>query len=185
MRWIAIAFDCALFALCCFLVAEIANTLLAGWIDAPAPRAVAAPAPAEPVATDPSVVVERDLFGTRAARRIASAEPEPPPEGPPEELEETSLLFALVGTATASQPELSFATVLSRKSRETLLVAIGDEIDEHATVEHIERRRIVLDEGGELTELSLRDDDGSRRLTRAQAARLGRFQRRRAAARRR
>jgi type II secretory pathway component PulC len=95
------------------------------------------------------VITERNLF------RTPEVAPEPEPEPPPEEaIAESDLKLTLLGTAVFGSPDLSTAVVTRAGSGEVQVVRIGDEI-EGATVERIERRRLVVRNRGKLEQISL------------------------------
>ena len=65
------------------------------------------------------------------------------------------LPVTLIGTFAANEPSLSRATLHDRESKETLVVGVGDEIEDQALVVRIERGRVVLRENGAPRELIL------------------------------
>ena len=113
-----------------------------------------APLPAAPERSwaDRQVILDRNLF---ASSTMASA----PPRVQREDIEESRLPVTLLGTFAANEPSLSRATLHHRESKETLVVAIGDEIDDQALVMRIERGRVLLRENGALRELALDESD--------------------------
>jgi general secretion pathway protein C len=143
-----------LLVLCCFLVANTANAVIASWL-APTPEEVA-PAIAKATGSNRSwserqVILDRNLFD--AVLNVKNA---PPP--PSEQLEATTLPLSLIGTAAAGDPALSWAAVQDHDARKHLTLQQGDTVNGKATVHSIEPKRIVLRENGELRELALSDD---------------------------
>lgn len=156
--WIA---NTCLFVLCCWLVAanlnQVASAMLA---PAAVPQAVAsARAPATRARTfeDRRVIITRDLFN------VATLVPATETAEQQEELEETKLPLRLLGTAATSPPELSWAAVEDQSLRKEVVVTLGSELADSATVVAIERRRIILENRGHREELLLEEDDGSSR----------------------
>jgi general secretion pathway protein C len=148
--------NAALFVLCCFLSAETANAVFAALLT-PAPADLAAaPTDAGPATrswSERQVILSRNLFN---ASLLAPAAPAAPIE---EDLEATRLPLRLLGTAAASDAGLSWAAVEDLESRKTMLVRIDDEIKRQARVLRIERKRIVLLEGGAPRELVFEDSE--------------------------
>lgn len=155
VSWLA---NAGLLVLCCFLVANTTNAVLASWLDA-------APEPAEfAVSVAPAVdrswearerILERNLFNAMLA-------PPPPPPPPLEEkIEATKLPLTLIGTVASENPALALASVNDTQAREHLVLAVGDSIQGKATVKQIEARRILLSENGKTRELVL-DETGPR-----------------------
>jgi len=146
----------ALALLCCWLAAGIASEVAGAWL-APAPEAdaVAAPVP-EAIARNwqsRQAILDRNLF--KAALGGGSAEPEP------EDLAATKLPLKLLGTAASGgDPRRSWAAVEDMEKRQHLVVRVGDRLQGKAEVTRIERRRLVLRNGGRLEELALGDETG-------------------------
>jgi hypothetical protein len=110
------------------------------------------------------VITERNLF------RTPEAAPPPEPEAPPEEaIEESALKLTLLGTAVFGSPDRSSAVVTRTGSGEVQVVRVGDAI-EGATLERIERRRLVLRNRGKLEQITLDDQKPSATAAHAQAA---------------
>ena len=157
-RTLSWAVNAGLLVLCCFLVANTANTVFASLLTpAPDPALPAAlgSAPTKMSWEDRQVILDRNLFGSKL---VATAVPELDPLA---DLEETGLPLQLIGTLATLDPEdpEAVATILDQESKQNLTVRVGDSLrNGAASVQHIERRRIVLLERGELRELSL--DDG-------------------------
>jgi general secretion pathway protein C len=153
LSWLA---NIALFVLCCFFVANTANTVFAALL-APEATVVSATAQVAPAAArswaDREIILERNLFN---ASLLA---PTPAPlEEEPEDLEKTQLPLALLGTAAAADPAASWAAVEDLEARKTLILKNGDPVSRGASVVRIERRRIVLLENGAHRELALDED---------------------------
>ena len=148
-----------LFVLCCYMLADTTNEVFAALLT-PEPAEVTAPsvdsAARERAWSDREIILKRNLFNASLL-----APPRPPgPETPPEEdLDATKLPLRLLGTAAVIPSEGSWAAVLDESERRTLIVGIGDRVNK-ATVKRIERRRLVLSEGGKLRELALDEDAG-------------------------
>jgi general secretion pathway protein C len=152
VSWLA---NGTMLVLCCFLVANTANAVIASWL-APTPEEVA-PAIAKATGSNRSwserqVILDRNLFD--AVLKVKNAPPPPPSE----QLEATTLPLSLIGTAAAGDPALSWAAVQDHEARAHLTLQQGDSIKGKAIVHSIEPKRIVLRENGELRELALSDD---------------------------
>jgi len=100
------------------------------------------------------VIVERDLFHEPTLAQAAS------PEAEPEELETTGLPLSLLGTISSRDTEIGAAAIWNAERRQRLVVVEGDWVaGGRANVVEIERRRVLLDEGGVVRELVFDDDD--------------------------
>jgi len=151
LSWLA---NCALFVLCCYLLADSANEVFAALLTPKAQDTTAAPAAAAPVRrgwSDREIILKRNLFN---ASLLAPPAPVIEVE---EDLDETQLPLTLIGTAAFTPPERSWAAVLDETERQTVIVRVNDQL-KTATVQRIERRRIVLLESGVLRELLLDDE---------------------------
>jgi len=154
LSWLA---NSVLFVLCCYLVADAANEVFAALLTPTAGEVgQAAAATTEPKRSwsDRKVILSRNLFN-------ASLLAPPAPvvaEVAEEDLEESRLPLRLLGTAASIPPELSWAAVQDETDRRTLVVRVNDPL-RTAVVKRIERRRIVLLEGGERRELALDEED--------------------------
>jgi general secretion pathway protein C len=155
LSWLA---NAGLFALCCFLVASTANTVLAAWL-APAPAELA-PIAAPPPTTgtswaDRQVILSRNLFN---ASLLSPSAPEQTDDLA--DLEATSLPLVLLGTYNATtNPDDSWAAIEDQETREHLVLRLRDDVKGgKASVVRIERKRIVLDENGKLRVLEF--DEG-------------------------
>jgi general secretion pathway protein C len=156
LSWLA---NSVLFVLCCYLVADTANEVFAALLTPTAADEVAVPASAPAPRhswADREAILKRNLFNASLL-----APPAPVVAAPPEEdLESTQLPLRLLGTAASTPAELSWAAVEDQSERRTAIVKVNDQIQK-ATVERIERRRIVLSESGVLRELVLDDENAS------------------------
>ena len=159
--------NAGLFALGCFLLAGVIAEVSAARL-APLPTAVAAQTGEGPVPprdrVDRGRIVQRNLFDSAEA-----AEPEPEPEVT-EELEETQLPLKLLGTAASPDAELAWGAIDDLKARKHRVVATGGEIA-GASVVRIDRKRVVLRNGGKLEELSLDDESTPTRVVARRPAR--------------
>jgi general secretion pathway protein C len=146
--------NAALAVLCCWiaagLLADVAAELLA-----PAPTLIAAsaptPAPAPRTWQSRQAILDRNLF------KASTATP-PSGEAIAEELAATKLPLKLLGTVAAGDERRSWAAVEDLEKRQHLVVRVQDRLQGKAEVVRIERRRIVLRNGGRLEELAL--DEG-------------------------
>ena len=168
--------NAALFALCCFLSAGLANAWIAEWLTA---RPSAAPArrvsAAEPARawSDRQTILDRNLF------QVSTLVPEKPVEAEPaltdEELEATGLPLKLLGTISANDQAAAWAAVEDQQSHKKIIVRVDQRLLDKATVLRIERRRIVLQNGAKREELALDADEavpgGGIRQASAQPAR--------------
>jgi len=152
--WLA---NTLLFALCCFLVADTANAIIAALLSEPAPLS-SAPPPSSLVQASSweqrQVIVRRNLFHS------SDLAPEPPePEAVPDILEETELPLKLWGTIASENPELAWASVeeLDSRGEGSKVVRVGDNI-KSASVLAIERQRVVLLEKGVRRALTLEEE---------------------------
>lgn len=151
----------ALFVLCCFLTASLITGWLGEWLSGAPEAPLAASAPAARGGRDWSerkVILDRNLFQVSTLQPSAPAEPEPADED--EQLEATRLPLKLLGTVAASDPRTAWAAVEETSRRERIVVRPQDKLLDTATVVRIERRRIVLENGGRREELAL-DEEGS------------------------
>ncbi|HXV36204.1 MAG TPA: type II secretion system protein N, partial [Myxococcota bacterium] len=136
LAWIA---NAALFTLCCFLLADTANAIIAALLSPSPATAVAA---GEPGAADNRAwqdrlqITERNLFHSTAI--APPADSAAPPAAPDEKLAETKLPLKLWGTIAATDPALSWASVEDTGKGVTAAVRVGDKI-QTATVVAIER----------------------------------------------
>jgi hypothetical protein len=163
LSWIA---NSVLFILCCYLLANVANEVFAAILTPSPVEATKSPAPG-PVQrhawSERKVILDRNLFNASLLAPVAPVVVEEPEE----DLAETKLPLRLLGTAAVLPPELSWAAVEDEAERRTVIVRVNDSLRD-ASVQRIERRRIVLREGGALRELTLDEEDDK-----AQAAGAG------------
>ena len=154
LGWIA---NTALFTLCCFLVANTANAIIAAWLSqSPALAVELRPSsgPKSRTWSDRQQITRRNLFHST----ILSAPASTPAAPTDEELKETELPLKLWGTIAAADPALSWASVEETGLNGAIsAVRVGDQI-QSATIVGIERRRVVLLENGNRRSLSLDDD---------------------------
>jgi general secretion pathway protein C len=147
--WIA---NGAFLVLICFFAARILTEVAAGAFAPPSGSTVTGAAPgavaARPAGERPQIILARNLF--RASTEEAEA---PAPED--EVYEKTKLPLRLLGTAALAEAALSWAAVEDLDDRKHLVVRVKDELKGRAEVVRIERRRIVLRNGGRLEELGL------------------------------
>ena len=129
--------------------------------------------PAEPAATvakaDPAryaVIGQRNLFQT-----LEAAVPIQPVA---EQLAESKLKLRLVGTTAVEPVEFSVATVEDVGTGKIEAMRMGDAIS-GARLVRVERHRVVLDNGGNLEQLSL-ETEGDTRVNRVKQNRTERFQ---------
>jgi len=156
LGWLA---NTVLFTLCCFLVANTANAIVAALLSQSPARAVELGSRSGTQSrtwNDRQKIIQRNLF--HSAKLSTTATSPPPPTD--EELKETELPLKLWGTIAATDPELSWASVEDTGKKVTSAVRVGDKI-KSATIVGIERRRVVLLENGSRRALSLDDEDDS------------------------
>ncbi|HKB41583.1 MAG TPA: type II secretion system protein GspC [Gemmataceae bacterium] len=150
LSWLA---NTALFVLCCFLVANTANSVFAALLTsepvvAP-PASKASPATGRDWA-DREVILKRNLFNASLLTPAIAAKDDEP-------LEATKLPLQLLGTAAHGDATASWAAVEDLQTRKTLIVRTGD-TRLGAEVLRIGRRRIVLLENGQPRELALGEE---------------------------
>ena len=149
----------ALFALCCFLTAGLANTWIAEWLAAsPSAAPVSKLSASQPSRTwsDRQTILDRNLF------QVSTLLPEKPAERgaelTQEELEATGLPLKLLGTVASSEQKAAYAAVEDQQNHKTIIVRVDQRLLDKATVLRIERRRIVLQNGAKREELALDED---------------------------
>jgi general secretion pathway protein C len=154
LGWLA---NTVLFTLCCFLVADTANAIIAALLSQSPARAVES-GPRSGLQSrswdDRQQITQRNLFHSAKLAAPVSAPTAPTDE----ELKETKLPLKLWGTIAADDPALSWASVEETGKSVIAAVRVGDKI-QSATIVGIERRRVVLLENGSRRSLSLDDDD--------------------------
>jgi type II secretory pathway component PulC len=151
----------ALFILCCFLLAEVANKISAELL-LPRSSSVMPPAavPETPARSweERKPILQRNLFGAQVVSQpILDVEPEP------EEIAKTELPLELLGTIASSNKAMSRATIWDKSNREHQVLRAGDSLKHHSEVrlERIERRRVILINDERREELSLDDREPS------------------------
>jgi general secretion pathway protein C len=147
-----------LFVTGCFLAANTANAILSSVVLSPPAQTgeqIAPPPLRNGTWADRQIILSRNLFNA------STLELTPPTSEIVEDIEATQLPLTLLGTAAASNPQFSWAAIEDRDTRETLVVSVGDPVKGNATVQRIERRRVVLIENGVPRELVLESDPGS------------------------
>jgi general secretion pathway protein C len=152
LSWLA---NSVLFVLCCYMVADTTNEVFAALLTPePVEVTTAAVGTAAPARTwsDREVILERNLFNASLL-----APPRPPEAEVVEDLAATKLPLRLLGTAAVIPSGASWAAVVDESKRRTVIVGVGDQLNK-ATVKRIERRRLVLSEGGKLRELVLDEE---------------------------
>jgi len=167
LGWLA---NTVLFALCCFLVANTANAIIAALLSQSPARAVELGLRSGPQSrtwNDRQKIIQRNLFHS-AKLSAATNTPAAPTD---EELKETELPLKLWGTIATTDPALSWASIEDTGKKVTAAVRVGDTI-QNATIVGIERRRVVLLENGNRRSLSLDDDDDALSNMMASARRL-------------
>jgi len=155
LGWLA---NTVLFTLCCFLVANTANAIIAALLSRSPSRAVVSGPRSGPQSrtwNDRQQITQRNLFHSAnlsAQSSLAVAIEE--------NLKETELPLKLWGTIAADDPALSWASVEETAGRapSILAVRVGDQIHD-TTIVGIERRRVVLLENGSRRSLTLDDED--------------------------
>ncbi len=152
--------NAALFALCCFLSAGLANAWIAEWLSArPSAVPVAKLSVSEPgrAWSDRQLILDRNLF------QVSTLLPEKPAGVEPgvtdEELEATRLPLKLLGTISANDQAAAWAAVEDQQNHKKIIVRVDQRLLDKATVIRIERRRIVLQNGAKREELALDDDE--------------------------
>jgi general secretion pathway protein C len=155
-RYVSWVVNLGLVALSCWFVAQTVLLGVDAWFSPPPTGealAAAQPPPGSGAAPDAQRILARNLFNA------STLAPQTPIVDPEEELEATKLPLTLLGTAASDVPELSWAAI--DESQQTRVVRPKDGLaNGRATVVRIERRRVVLDEGGALRELNLAEEDG-------------------------
>lgn len=153
LGWLA---NTVLFVLCCLFAAKTVNAVIASTLDVASDPVVApTTAPAATTAAtwnDRQVILSRNLFNASLLAPASSAALEE------EELEATKLPLTLLGTVAALTPENAWAAIEDRETKVTRTVRVNDVVKAGATVQRIERRRVVLLENGSPRELVLADE---------------------------
>jgi type II secretion system protein C len=163
VRYVGWLANTVLFTLCCFLVANTANAIIAALLSQSPAQAVdlgASSGPLNRTWDDRQLINERNLFHSAKLAVTKAAAPKPTDE----ELKETELPLKLWGTIAAADSALSWASVEETSKKVTSAVRVGDQIQK-ATIVGIERRRVVLLENGSRRSLSLDDEMETPSLT--------------------
>ena len=159
LGWLA---NTALFILCCSLVADTANAIIA---------ALLTQAPSTAIESGPVTrgnsrswderqrIVDRNLFHSSTITANTSS-----PVPADELLEETELALKLWGTIASDNAELALASIEEVSVNPSAAFRVGDQI-QTATVVGIERRRVVLLENGSRRALTLDDDTETLAIT--------------------
>jgi general secretion pathway protein C len=151
LGWLA---NSVLFTLCCLFAANTVSAVIGSTLDV-APDAVASPTEAKPAAvstwSDRQVILTRNLFNASLLAPAGAKEVE-------EDLEATRLPLTLLGTVAALEPENAWAAIEDRETKQTRTVRVNDTVKPGATVQRIERKRVVLIENGSPRELLLAEE---------------------------
>ncbi len=154
------AVNTLLIALCAYwtaaLLLAVAGALIGGADFTRADRVVAA-STARPSWQERRVILDKNLFQV-SILLPEDFEPDTPIEA---NLDETSLPLSLVGTVASSVREEARASVRIDREGRVVTVRIGEEVIDGATVNRIERRRLVLENRGRLEALSLDEDEAA------------------------
>jgi general secretion pathway protein C len=142
--------NAALVVLCCWIAGGLLADTVAE-LAVPPPTVVASgPPPAAPPARtwqSRQAILDRNLF--KASTAAGGDEPIE------DDLAATKLPLRLLGTAASGDERRSWAAVEDLEKRQHIVVRIQDRLQGKAEVVRIERRRIVLRNGGRLEELAL------------------------------
>jgi general secretion pathway protein C len=155
-RVLILTANAALVVLCCFLgsgiIADVSAAMLAP--DAASANPSAAPATSPRDRGDRQVILARNLFN------VSTLTPGPVVDEE-EEYEKTKLPLRLLGTAAAADARLSWAAIEDLETKQHLVRKLEEEVKEGSGVRvvKIERRRIVLQNGGRREELALEGDE--------------------------
>ena len=154
------AANLVLFCLCCWVMADAANAVLAAVLLPPPPNPDAAELRALPPRArswgDRQIILARNLFN--ASTLLPAEVVDIEPEVAEEDLEETMLPLRLLGTAASQDAMMARAAIEDTENHARLVVAVGDRVKDQATVLRIERRRVVLAENDTRRVLSLDED---------------------------
>jgi type II secretion system protein C len=157
-RVLILTTNAALGVLCCFILAwGIINPVIDAMLapDVPEADPGAASAAVSPRdRTDRQIVLTRNLFN------VSTLSPDPV-VSEEDEYEKTKLPLRLLGTAAAADRALSWAAIEDLETKQHLVVRLEQEIKGGARVLKIERRRIVLQNGGRREELALEGEAGA------------------------
>lgn len=153
-RVLILTANAALVILCCVLasgiIVEVSAAMLAPE-EAVAEVRQVGPTPSPRDRADRQIVLTRNLFNVSTLNPTPVADEE-------DEYEKTKLPLRLLGTAAAADRALSWAAIEDLETKQHLVVRLEQEIKGGARVLKIERRRIVLQNGGRREELALEGD---------------------------
>lgn len=158
VKRIARCLDVALLTACGFIAFDVASQIAdesaepePGVVMASAEVSVGADEPAPPAWAERAVILDRNLFAAQTETAV------PPPVSEP--LEETELPIVLRGTLAADGDIPSRAAIYDKHVRNSQVLTAGEMLDGHPGVQvaRIERRRVVLLDDGERTELRFPD----------------------------
>jgi general secretion pathway protein C len=156
-RVLILTANAALVILCCVLasgiIVEVSAAVLEPDVAEADARAAAATVPPRDRA-DRQIVLTRNLFN------VSTLSPDPV-AAEEDEYEKTKLPLRLLGTAAAADRALSWAAIEDLETKQHLVVRLEQEIKGGARVLKIERRRIVLQNGGRREELALEGETGA------------------------
>jgi general secretion pathway protein C len=154
------AANVGLIMLGCWLAAGTADRVIAALLLPTSPPASVAARPPSPPPRSHSWA-EREIILTRNLFHSSLDAPALTADQIDQDLEKSKLPVTLLGTFAASDPAVSRATLMDKEKNETLVVGIGDQIKNTASVQRIERRRVVLLENGAPRELTFGDEEGA------------------------
>jgi type II secretion system protein C len=159
-RVLILTANAALVVLCCFLASGIIADVSAAVL---APDAVGANPSAAAAATSPRDRGDRQVILARNLFNVSTLTPGPVVDEE-EEYEKTKLPLRLLGTAAAADAKLSWAAIEDLETKQHLVRRLEEEVKEGSGVRvvKIERRRIVLQNGGRREELALEGDEPAR-----------------------
>ena len=148
-----------LFALSCFLVANIINRIGAfALVPESAPAALATPPTAQSSLpwSKRQMILDRNLFGAQVIEEQVIPEPEPE-----EDLQKTRLPLKLLGTVASEDQVVASAAIENTQDRLHQVVRTGHTLNKfsHVVVARIDRGRVILQNGAQREELLL-DPDG-------------------------
>jgi general secretion pathway protein C len=151
LGWLA---NTVLFALCCLFAAKTVNAVIGSTL-AVASEPVRSSTQTQAIAAaswnDRQVILTRNLFNASLLAPAAGGAVE-------EDLEATKLPLTLLGTVAALEPENAWAAIEDRETKQTRTVRVNDTVRAGATVQRIERKRVVLIENGSPRELVLAEE---------------------------
>jgi general secretion pathway protein C len=156
-RALILTTNAVLVALSCFLASGIIVDLSAALLapdEAEAAPGTPSTEAAPQAAGDRQVILARNLFN------VSTLNPAPVADADVE-YEKTKLPLRLLGTAAAEDRALSWAAIEDLETKQHLVVRLEQEIKGGARVLEIERRRIVLQNGGRREQLALEGDEGA------------------------